>query len=153
MREVVLDELQGRTCIELETAEDREDLASAVQRSSDLDYYDSIAEGTSLAEPHARIIGVDPEELKQFHTVAKKRVEIADAIRRRPLGSSVEVLLHAVDSRVPPPMDDETREVLGLSREKTAEQIAKKWLKGMMSQENYLDKLLLVCERACTCVV
>ena len=96
---------------------------------------------------------MDPEELKQFHTVAKKRVEIADAIRRRPLGSSVEVLLHAIDSRVPPPMDDETREVLGLSREQTAEQIAKKWLKGLLSQENYLDKLLLVCDRVYECVV
>ena len=46
LREVVLDELQGRADIELETAEDKEDLASAVQRSSDVEYYDSIAERT-----------------------------------------------------------------------------------------------------------
>ena len=50
-------------------------------------------------------------------------------------------------------MDDETREVLGLSREKTAEQIAKKLLKGFLSQEHYLDKLLLVCERVPECIL
>ena len=59
--------------------------------------------------------------------------------------STVPVLQHAVESEVPPPMDEETREVLGFGdKEACAEELAKKWTKGPLAQERYLDKLLVV---------
>ena len=144
LREEVKDKLEGRIEVELETADDREDLASAIDRNINTDYCDAIAEGSGLVPPNSRVV-VHPDEIRGFHGFVSKRGAIADAVRRRPLGSTVPVLQHAVESKCPPPMDEETREVLGFGdKEACAEELAKNWTKGPLTQERYLDKLLVV---------
>ncbi len=144
LRKEVKDKLEGRIDVELETGDDREDLASAIDRNTDIRYCDAIAEGSGLVPPNSRVF-VDPDEVKCFHGFASKRGAIADAVRKRPLGSTIPILQHAVESKTPPPMDDETREVLGFGNKGAcAAEIAKNWSKGPLTQERYLDKLLVV---------
>ena len=144
LRQEVRNRLEGRVEVEIETPDDRTDLSSAVYRSIDTKYYDAIAEGSALAPVGSRVM-VDQEGIQGFLSVPEKRGAIVDAVMRRRLGSTVSILMHAVESRVPPPMDDETREVLGFgNKEACAEELAKKWSKCPLTQEKYLDKLLLV---------
>ncbi len=144
LRKEVRNKLEGRIEIELETADDREDLASAIDRNADTNYCDAIAAGSGLVPLNSRVV-MDPDEVKGFHGFVSKRGAIADAVRRRPLGSTVPILQHAVESKAPPPMDDEVRELLGFgNKDACAEDIAKKWTKGRLTQELYLDKLLVV---------
>jgi len=111
-------------------------------------FWDEIAPGSGLVDGDGARVVVDEKdwcELQRLPTPEDKCRAVADLIRRQHVGAHVPIWQHAIESKVPPPLTEETALILQHSKRGVcAEDIAMKWHKGTLTQEQYLDKLLVV---------
>ena len=111
-------------------------------------FWDEIGAGSALVDGDGVRVALDEldrRKLKRLPTAKDKRRAVADLIRRQPVGSRIPIWQHAIDSRVPPPLAEETTLVLQHSKKDVlAEDVAAKWHRGVLTQEQYLDKLLVI---------